>query len=297
MYGANGTSNDVEAIRAAHDVSNRLHFSKGVYRISTNYITRKDAIWEIDNEATILIDPGVNLKIQGEVVAGLYQIFAWTETSYGAGADQRHEPVRIHGGTVAYPEWWGAKGVNTQDKTSTADDDALFRACRIYKRVILSKRYRLTKPLRLEEGVAIQGLGYHAIGTGDFGPGFYIDEGFQSSGIHKLLFTSGSGLYERVMLESFNIEVEGANDPDLVLMSFPGASDMSYIRDINFVLRGVATPGLTRIGRVMDVRLGPIEISTINLMYPLTANGEVIITNEYPVYISCANGATLYNWN
>jgi hypothetical protein len=128
--------------------------------------------------------------------------------------------------------------------------------------------------LRLEEGTELEGLGYHAVGTGDFGPGFYIDEGFQAGGAHKLLFTPESNVYERVMLEKFNIEVEGTDDPSLVLMCFPGASDMSYIRDINFVLRGVAAPHLTRIGRVMDVRMGPVEISTINILYPLMSQGR-----------------------
>lgn len=295
MYGAKGTGDDVGAIQAAHLVSNRLYFSKGTYRIGSPYTTKREVIWEIESGAFILIAPGMNLTIQGEVVAGLYQIFAWTESSYPTGADLAYEPVRIYGGTVVYPEWWGAKGLNPMDKT-TADDDALLRACRNYKRVLLSKMYRLTKPLRLEEGTEIEGLGYHATGTGAFGPGFYIDEGFQPGTINKLLFTPGAQTYERVMLEKFNIEVEGTNAKDLVLMHFPGASDMSYIRDINFVLRGTAA-NLTRIGRVMDVRLGPIEISTINVLYPLTSKGEVVIKDDFPVYIECANGATIYNWN
>jgi hypothetical protein len=120
MYGANGAGDDVPVIAAANLVSKRLYFSKGKYRIGADYTTPRDVIWEINDEAIIVIDPGVSLVIRGEVVAGLYQIFDWTESSYGTGADLLHEPVRIHGGTVVYPEWWGAKGVNPENKSATA---------------------------------------------------------------------------------------------------------------------------------------------------------------------------------
>jgi hypothetical protein len=113
-YGAmgDGVTDDRDAINTAHTAATVsggiLFFPAGTYRVSSALTTNSNVTLWFANGGKLSIDNGVTVTINGQIDAGLYQIFS------GDG-DVFFGPASV---LEIYPQWWGAVADGSTDDTS-----------------------------------------------------------------------------------------------------------------------------------------------------------------------------------
>lgn len=132
----NGSIDDYGAlntlIESVGSTPTELYFPRGTYKIGTNTTFPSNIVLNLTNGAMLSPDSGKTVAINGEIKAGLYQIF--TGNGNVSGAIKNSE---------VYPEWFGAIGDGTTDDTTSIQKALNF------KNVNFSTKTYITDPLYL----------------------------------------------------------------------------------------------------------------------------------------------------
>lgn len=162
--------NQLGAIDAAHvynestptsGLTTNIGLKEGTYNITAN--TTISAQLVVPKGAVINVSSGVTLTINGNILAGLYQIFTGSGT------------VKINGNSEVYPEWWGAVNNGTTDCTSAIQKAVnsidkgvvIFQSGRfnIYTTPTPLNAYKVTGQITLKEYVSLRGVHRACINT------------------------------------------------------------------------------------------------------------------------------------
>jgi hypothetical protein len=106
-----------------------LHLTRGTYSITSNLTIPTNINLHPEQGAIFQIATGITLTVNGDLQAGLYQVFSCSGTGkvvFGSGAVKE-----------VHPEWWGADAGGVADSTA-----ALQAAVQAQKKVVLAGRYK-----------------------------------------------------------------------------------------------------------------------------------------------------------
>lgn len=175
-YGADptGSLDCSTAINNAQAANADVYFNEpGTYRVSTNLSLNRGVTFSFSAGAPLSIDVSKVVSINGQIVAGNYQIFS------GAGKAQNTLDY-THGAGRYNAKWWGAlgDGVNNDDLPLQAAIDAVDQGV-LY---IPAGQYRIRASVPLVKtfpGTSIEGEGYytdlHGVGFVGSNPILLID--------------------------------------------------------------------------------------------------------------------------
>jgi len=202
-YGAagNGVVDDSSSINstieAADDDGGIVFFPVGTYKIENNITAPPNiTLWFADG-AKLQIDSGKIVTINGNLSAGLHQIFAGSGTVAGSMKTQRF-----------FPQWWGAVGDAVNDDTSAINAAITAASNAGGGEVFLPEgRYKTTDTINLYNNIHLKGVGGVNLGSGTT----QIEANVNGANAMELP-DIGSSHYN-VVIEGLVVQFQGAGTP------------------------------------------------------------------------------------
>lgn len=127
-----------------------ISFTKGNYLIETSVVIPSNVTLLFENNAMISTKENVKITINGEIKAGLRQIFSGKGEIVGSPLIKE-----------VYPEWFGGQAEIIPSMTNSFDNyDAIVKASKISKTIVFKDGfYNVSKTITFEDSVNIKGNG------------------------------------------------------------------------------------------------------------------------------------------